>query len=69
MAKNKNFLRILGIMLMVLGGLIVLSAFPLIQMSIVSVGPVTAEVSEISATRIIIGVVFFFLGLISYKNK
>lgn len=54
---------------MVLGAIIILSAVPMVQQSIITVGPVSAEVSEFSATRIIIGVVLLALGYFGYKKS
>lgn len=69
MAKKKRLSEYVGWGLVALGVIIVLSALPLIQQSIVSVGPVSADVSEINATRIIVGVVIFFLGLVLVGSK
>lgn len=70
MAKRKSKIsEYFGWGLIVLGVLIVLSALPLLPQSIVSVGPVSAEVSQVSSTRIIVGVVVFFLGTILVGNK
>ena len=57
-----------GVVLMIVGIMVIISAVPLLPLSVVSVGPITAEVSEFSATRIIIGVVLVALGFISYKK-
>ena len=66
----KDPLKILGIILMILGVGAIFSAFPGVPASIISVGPITVtEVSEVSATRIIIGVIIFLLGLVVYFGK
>jgi len=63
-------LKIIGIILIVIGALILFSAFPLVQQSIVSFGPVeVTDVPPISATRILIGIVGIILGLVIYFGK
>lgn len=69
MAKKKNFLKIFGIVLMVLATIIVISVLPILPQSIVSLGELSIEVSEFSATRLAVGVILFFLGLWAYKSK
>lgn len=70
MAKKKDPLKIIGIILIIVGAIILFSAFPLIQQSIVQVGPVkVTDVPPISATRILIGVVGIILGLVIYYGK
>ena len=65
MAKQPNkFLLIFGIIMMVAGFLVILSALPIIQQSIISAGPITAtDIPTINATLIIIGSVLIILGL------
>lgn len=65
----KDPLKIFGIILMIVGVGAIFLAFPGFPMSVVSVGPITAEVSEVSATKIIIGVIVFVLGLVAYFGK
>jgi uncharacterized membrane protein AbrB (regulator of aidB expression) len=65
-------LKIFGMILMIVGIVVILSALPGIPYlaSMVSVGPITVtEVSEISATRMITGVIVFVLGLVAYFGK
>ena len=70
MAKKKNPLKIIGIILIVVGAIILFSAFQLIQQSMIQVGPVkVTDVPPISATRIIIGVVGIIMGLVVYFGK
>jgi hypothetical protein len=70
MAKEDSFLKILGIVLMILGGAAVILAFPMGLQSVVSVGSIQISgVNEISATRIAVGVVLFVLGLLAYNKK
>lgn len=67
--KKKDPMQIFGAILALLGVIIILSGLPLQLMSVVSVGPISGEVSEPNATRIIIGTVIFVLGLIAYYGK
>ena len=70
MAKKKDPLKIIGIIIIVVSAIILFSAFPLIQQSIVQVGPVkVTDVPLISATRILIGAVGIILGLVVYHGK
>ena len=57
-----------GMVLMGAGLIMVMSAFPFVQQSVVSVGPISADVSLISATRIIVGVVITVLGYFGYQK-
>ena len=68
--RKKDPLKIIGTILIILGVIILLTAFPLVQQAAVSFGPVKAEgISAISATRILIGIVMIILGLIVYYGK
>lgn len=68
MAK-KNPLKIIGIILMVIGGVIIFLAFPTIDQSVIKIGPVeVTDVPPISATRLLIGVVCVILGLFVYHS-
>ncbi len=70
MAKKKDPLKIIGIIMIVVGAIILFSAFPLIQQSVVSFGPVeVTDVPPISATRILIGTIGIILGLVVYHGK
>jgi len=70
MAKKKDPLKIIGIVIIVISAIILFGAFPLIQQSIVQVGPVkVTDVPPISATRILIGAVGIILGLVVYHGK
>jgi len=70
MAKKKDPLKIIGIVLIVLGVLIILSALPLIQQSIFPGADTLAEkVPPINATKIIIGLTISVLGLVIYFGK
>lgn len=62
-------LKIIGIILMLLGVVIILTALPPIQLAIVKIGIIETEVSEIDAIRIAVGSVIFILGLIAYLGK
>jgi len=57
-----------GIGLMVIGFGTIISAIPLVPQAMVSVGPISAEVSEMSATRIIVGVTLMAIGFLGYKK-
>jgi hypothetical protein len=68
MAK-KDPLKIIGIIIIVISAIIFFSAFPMVQQSIVQIGPVQAtDIPPISATRIVIGAVGIILGLIVYSG-
>ncbi len=70
MAHKKDPLKIIGIILIILGVLIILSAFPLIQQTIFpGVETLAKKVSPINATRIIIGLIISVLGLVIYLGK
>jgi len=69
MAK-KDPLKIIGVIVIVISALILFSAFPLMDQSIVDFGSVkVTDVPSISATRILIGIVGIILGLIIYHSK
>ena len=68
MAKSK-FLKWFGITLMIIGVIVVFSALPVVQQSIISVGPISADIPEFNALRFIGGSVLFGLGLLAYKSK
>lgn len=70
--KHNNMDKIIyygSIGLMCLGLVAILSAFPMGLQSTVVVGPISAEVSEVSATRIIVGVVLMALGFFGYNKS
>ncbi len=70
MTKKKDPLKIIGIILIIVGAIILFSAFPLFPQSVVQVGPVkVTDVPQISATRILIGVIGIILGLVIYYGK
>lgn len=63
----KDTLKIIGIILVIAGAAVIVSGIP---MSVVYVGPIgVTDVPEEIATRIIIGVVLFVLGLAAYFGK
>ena len=67
---RKDPLNVIGIILIVVGAIILFSAFPLVQQSVVNFGPLkVTDVPSISATRILIGVVGIVLGLVIYHGK
>jgi hypothetical protein len=70
MTKKLSPLQIIGLIMIILGALILFSAFPLQSMSVVSIGPAkVTDVPKISATRILIGVISIILGLVIYFSK
>ncbi len=70
MGKKKNPLEIIGIILIILGVLIILSAFPLFQQTFFpGIETLAEKVPSISATRIIIGFVISILGLVTYLGE
>ncbi len=68
MVENK-LLKYGGIGLMLVGVIVVISSAAIVQQSIVSVGPVSADIPPVNAVRLITGAVLFGLGLLGYKNK
>lgn len=66
----KQPLKKIGIIMIILGGLILLTAFPLVQQSVINFGSIkVTEVPPISATRILIGFIMILLGLVVYFGK
>lgn len=57
----------IGVVLMLIGAFSIMLAFPVISQS--TIGTLAEKVPPISATRIIIGVVLFVLGLVTYFGK
>ena len=69
MAIDKT-LKTVGLGMIVVSAFILFSAVPLAQQSVVSFGPFKAEgISEVSATRITIGVIGIILGLTVLYGK
>ena len=69
MAK-KDPLKIIGVIIIIAGAIVLFSAFPLVQQSVVSIGGLeVTNVPPISATRIAIGAVGIVLGLVVYFGK
>lgn len=59
-----------GIVLMVVGIYLILSGVPAFPMaSIVSIGPISADVPQAVAIRIIVGAIVTFFGYRAYKGK
>ncbi len=72
MAKRteNKFLKWLGIGFMILSGFVVLAAFPGTPLSTISIGPLKVTgIDTVSATKIAVGAVLFFLGLTAYKKR
>lgn len=64
MAKKPNkILMVIGICMMVAGFLIILFGLPFLEQTMVSAGPVSADIPTYNATMIIIGSVLIVLGL------
>jgi len=57
-----------GIVLMVIGAWLILSGVPALPMAVVSLGPLSADVPQAIASRIIIGAVVAFLGYKAYDK-
>ena len=69
MKKEKKFLKWFGITLMGIGSIVVLFAIPLVQQTVISIGPISADIPEFYALRFIGGAVLVVLGIIAFKNK
>ena len=66
----KDPLKIVGIIIIIAGAIVLFSAFPVVQQSIVKIGGLEiTDVPPISATRIAIGAVGIILGLVVYFGK
>ena len=68
MAK-KEPLRVIGIILIILGAIIIVSAFPLTPLVAFDTFLFKTDIPQISATRIAVGFVLALLGLIVYSGK
>ena len=56
-----KILKVLGIVFMILGGLVIL---------VVSVSPLKlARIDQLNITRILVGIVLFYLGYYAYKRR
>ena len=70
MAKEDIFMKLLGILFIIIGGIAILSAFPGSPTSVVSIGPIKiTDVDQLDATRIAVGAVLSIIGTIIYKKK
>ncbi len=70
MRKEKDPLKLIGLIVISVGAIILFSAVPFVQQAVVSFGPLeVTEVSSISATRMIIGSIGIFFGLVIYFGK
>ncbi|MCK5043405.1 hypothetical protein KAR52_00160 [Candidatus Pacearchaeota archaeon] len=67
--KKKDPLKIIGMAIIVISAIILFSAFPLIQQTVFNFGPLKTDISPISATRLTIGIVGIFMGLVVYFGK
>lgn len=68
--KEDQFMKWLGITFMVIGGIAVLSAFPGIPLSAISIGILNITgINSLDATRLAVGAILFFLGLTAYNKK
>ena len=68
MAK-KEPIKVIGIILIVLGAIMIVLAFPLVSLVAFQFGPIKTDIPQISATRITVGFVLALLGLIVYFGK
>lgn len=67
---KKDPLKTVGLIIIIVGAIILFSAFPSVQMSIVRFGPLkVTDVPPTSATRIAIGVIGIILGFAVYFGK
>jgi len=57
-----------GIVLMLVGVWLILSGVPALPFAVVSLGPLSAEVPQAIAVRIIIGAVVVFFGYKAYER-
>jgi len=62
-------LKIIGIILIILGAISIMLAFPIVQQTAFQVGPIKTDIPQVSATRIIVGSVLVLLGLIIFLGK
>jgi len=76
MTKSKHYdsLKIIGIILIILGALMMIYAFPIQSFSIVSiessVGSIQAtDIPSLNITRLIVGLVIAVFGLILYFSR
>jgi len=65
----KDPLKIVGVIIIIIGGIILFSAFPLIQQTAFNFGPLETDIPQISATRLTVGIVGIIMGLIIYFGK
>ena len=67
----KDPLKTMGLIMMIVGFVILLSAFPMIEQSAIKIAGVAeiTDIPPISATRIAIGAVLILLGLVVYFGK
>ena len=70
MMKKKNPLKIVGIIIIIVSAIILFSAFPFVQQSVISFGPLeVTDIPQVSATRIAIGVIGIILGFVVYLGE
>lgn len=69
MAKKNNIMKIIGIIMVVVGFMAILLAFPVIQQTYFNFGGIVeTDLEPINVTKITIGIVLIILGLIVYKK-
>lgn len=66
---KRDPLKIIGIIIIILGALILFSAFPLVQQTMFNFGPLETDIPPISATRLTVGIVGIVMGLVIYFGK
>ncbi len=65
----KDPLKIIGIIIIIVGAIVLFSAFPLVQQTVFNFGPLETDIPPISATRLTVGVVGIVMGLVIYFGK
>jgi uncharacterized protein YacL len=69
MVKRRDPLKIIGIVIIIVSALILFSAFPLISQTMFKLGPLEANIPQLSVTRLTIGIVGVIIGLVIYYGK
>lgn len=65
----KDPLKIVGLIIIIISGIILFSAFPLIQQTAFTFGSLETNIPQISATRLTVGIVGIIMGLVVYFGK
>ena len=71
--KQRNPLKIIGIILIIIGAFMMFLAFPTQSFSIVSIGTpvasIQADIPSFNLTRLIVGLVIGLFGFFLYSNE